>query len=221
MAQLACIKFTTLIGSCFIPHKGHGYLTVLEGAPRTGKTTALNHVSGMLGAVMIPQLDHTMERIPVPHDEVQQWYVLAELARQRFIRTTLNRSSDVIQDRNIISTLAFSYASARRFGTNHHFATVLNMILHNARGKLIRPNVLVVMTVNPSIGRLRRPKSKSDPIDRVWVDDLFLRYHAAFYDELIYSSLADQVIKIDTTYMTPDDSIEAVADTVRERLDTR
>lgn len=221
MAQLACTRLTHRLGSCFVPHMGDGHLIVLEGAARSGKTTSLLRLSKMLGAVMVPQLDHTMEQSLIPYDKVQQWYILAELARQRFIQTTLNRSSDVVQDRNIISTLAFSYASARRSGSGQRFTTILKMMLRISHGMLVRPDILVVLTVDPVVGLLRRPRSRIDKTDHAWPDDSFLRYHAAFYQELICTSLADYVTKIDTTALTPDGTFEAVARAIQERLKSR
>ena len=218
MVQSTCTSLTSRLGRCFVPNTENGRLMVLEGIPGAGKTTALHRVSKMLGAVMVSQLDHTTELSGVMYDEAQRWYVVAEIERQEFIRASLATSTKVIQDRNIISTLAFAYASAKRYGESKYFTTTLRMILRETPELLVRPNVLMVLMVDPAVGLLRRRKLSGEPLDQVWRDDSFLKYHAEFYTELACLLPADVVITLDTTDLTPEDTALTVAQAMRCEL---
>jgi len=169
----------------------------------------------MFGAIMVPQLDHTVEQETIRQEDLQEWYVLAELKRQDSIRAKLAKSSAVVQDRNIISTAAFAYASAKRHGEGRHFASVLTMILRDTSGLLVRPDVLVLMTVDPAVGLLRRRESGDDPRLEMWRDASFLKDHAAFYARFVHALAADVIVTVDTTALTPDDTALTIARIVR------
>lgn len=211
MVPSTCTSLRDRLANCFVPNEAGGRFIVFEGVPGAGKTTAIRRIAPLSGAAIVPQLDHTLERTLLKVSEVQKWYLLAETERQDHLRRILTSSTDVLQDRNILSTLAFSYAWACRYSEFGHFAEVLRMVVRNAAGRLVRPDVLIVLTVDPVLGLMRRRMLGGEPVAEVWRDERFLRHHANFYDEFAGAFPAGVVASLDTSGMSLDGAIAAVS----------
>ncbi len=128
----------------------------------------------------MPELDHTTEAHILAPAQVQAWYLAAEVNRQSEIRAGLKRSLYVFQDRNILGTLAFSYASSKLFRSRHLFTKVATRLLNEADGILVRPDILIALCVDPAVGLERRRRLSGEPLDPIWADMTFLELHAEF-----------------------------------------
>src|ERR1035437_4429192 len=101
----------------FESHQEAGRLVVVEGDPGAGKTSAITSVARETGVIVVPQLDHVTDAtVPSAYDPKypEDWYVDMERARQSDIRKLLQCGRVVLQDRCVLSTLAFVYASVIR-----------------------------------------------------------------------------------------------------------
>src|SRR5437588_134075 len=97
----------------FEPHGGSGRLIVLEGDPGAGKTSAATAGGIEIpGAITVPQLSHLADadsNMPFDVAYAEDWYLDMERGRQASIRQMLLEGHVVIQDRGILSTLAYAY----------------------------------------------------------------------------------------------------------------
>lgn len=211
MGTSACTRLERALQGCLVPHDRDGCLVVLEGAPGAGKTTFLHRSSGLGGVSTFPQLDHTTQTPLVPDNDALDWYVTEELNRCRHVRAALSASSHyVIQDRCVLSVLAFAYAAARRYGHDGRFASALRKVLQRTRGRLLQPDILFVLTVAPHVGLQRRYTLAGPPSHEEWRDTTFLRHHASFYTEFLPTFPARRVHVIDTTELTVGATTDAI-----------
>lgn len=208
----------TILANCFVPHGGLGRLIVLEGVPGAGKTSASRYLEKRFGMVAVSQLDHTVRRKNTPQEDAHLWYIQAELARQPMIRSALNGSLDVIQDRNLLSALAFAYAWSKQDGNRRLIRRVLGALLHETSGRLVRPDVLVLLSVRPTEGLARRRAMAGEPEAETWRDDRFLTYHAEFYRVYRRAFPARSVVTIDSTGLGLDQTLQSVVDALKRPL---
>lgn len=189
----------------FEPHQEVGRLVVVEGDPGAGKTSAIASASRSTDVFVVPQLDHVTSPLRVvPYDPSypEDWYVAAERARQAEIRRLLGLGYRVLQDRGVLSTLAFVYASTFR---SHEPRRVRRLLRCLAEGQaLIRPDALVIMNVDVEVGLQRRAVFRDSEHYRVWFDPEFLTRYQAFYRVLAPRALTCPTAIIDTSSLSFD-----------------
>lgn len=210
MVESSCTRLNARCARCFGRHREEGRLIVFEGSPCAGKTTTVRSVTSRRGGVVIPELDHTAEAHLVAPAQIQAWYLATEIDRQFQIRVGLKRSPHVFQDRNILGTLAFSYALSKLSRSSALFPRVIRRLLNETNGILVRPDILIALYVDPAVGLERRRRLSGEPLDPIWADMTFLEHHAAFYHSVVPTFPADTVATIDTTDLTPEDTALAV-----------
>jgi thymidylate kinase len=195
----------------FKPHQEVGRLVVVEGDPGAGKSAAIASVSRNTNIVVVPQLDHVTDALrPFPFDSnyPEDWYVEAERARQSEIRRLLELGHLVLQDRCVLSTIAFVYASTFR---HHRPARVRRLLQRLDTGqKVIRPDVLVIMHVDVEVGLRRRRTFRESEQYRIWFDQDFLTRYQAFYRVLAPRVLRCRTAVIDTTSLSCKAVVEAL-----------
>lgn len=218
MGESNCISVSASFAKCFVPHKERGRLVVLEGSPCAGKTTTLSQLKKCYDGIVVPELDHTGEAHLLTVGQIQSWYLVAEIDRQPVIQQGLMQSRTVFQDRNVLGTLAFSYASARLSRSHAPFTRLLNRTLKDANRRLVRPDILVALYVDEAVGLDRRRRLSGEPLDPIWADLDFLRYHAEFYRAAIPLFPADTLVVLDTTNLTPEETANVVEQRVRRAL---
>jgi thymidylate kinase len=195
----------------FEPHQEVGRLVVVEGDPGAGKTAAIASASRNTNMVVVPQLDHVTDALsPFPFDSnhPEDWYVEAERARQAEIRRFLKLGHRVLQDRCVLSTLAFAYASTL---DPNELARVLRLLQRLARGqKAIRPDVLVIMNVDVEVSLQRRRTFRQSERYQVWFDQDFLTRFQAFYRVLAPRFLRCPTAVINTSSLSRKGVVEAL-----------
>ncbi len=218
MVESSCIRLNARCARCFVRHREEGRLIVFEGSPCAGKTTALRSITSRRGGIVIPELDHTVDAHLLVPAQIQAWYLATEINRQFEIRVGLKRSLHVFQDRNVLGTLAFSYARSKLFRSSHPFAKVVKRLLNEADGLLVRPDILIALYVDPAVGLERRRTLSGEPLDPIWADMTFLEHHAEFYHSVVPTFPADTVAVIDTTDLKPEDAALAVEQVIQRAI---
>ena len=135
--------------SCFQPHECEGCLFVIEGDPGAGKTTAIRQLASQFDLVVFPEIDHASQNHKLHTAKVlgsSDWYLEAEAARQIELKALLKSGYCVLQDRSLLSTMAFTYASA----TSQSKAARVAHLLDRAAllPSFIAPDSLMILTVD-------------------------------------------------------------------------
>src|SRR5690349_14174257 len=129
MASLKhCATEIRRICNSLVHNSGPGKFILVEGMPGAGKTTLLKALveNGCLHA--LPQLDHVAAIVrPEQRDwDLSRWYIEAELHRQPHLNELLSVGRSVIQDRGIVSTIAYAYANAQKTRHKHQLEEFLH-----------------------------------------------------------------------------------------------
>ena len=187
----------------FEPHQEVGRLVVVEGDPGAGKTSAIASACRSTDVFGVPQLDHvagTLQLVPFDPSYPEDWYVAAERARQAQIQQLLRLGHRVLQDRGVLSTLAFVYATT--FGS-HESGRVRRLLRRLTEGQgLIRPDLLVILSVDVRVGLQRRAMFRDSEQYRVWFDPEFLARYQEFYRVLAPRALTCPTVVIDTSSLS-------------------
>lgn len=196
----------------FEPHGGSGWLVVLEGDPGAGKTSAASAGDIQIsGAITVPQLNHlnstdSTRAFDVAHPE--DWYLDMERERQASIRQMLLDGHVVIQDRGILSTLAYAYASAKR---NNEHARLRRFLRRLREGDaFLIPDTLVILRVDVEVGVARRPRFMQSQLYREWFDRPFLYTYQQFYLRTAPGLVPCPAFVIDTTLLSRDRAVGLV-----------
>jgi thymidylate kinase len=197
--------------SSFEPHREAGRLIVVEGSPGAGKTSAIVSVGRATGSVVVPELYHLTDA-SVPSEELPDhsahWYIDAELARQGDIRRCLKAGLRVIQDRSVVSTLAFAHATAIDRRSCQRAERLIQRLVDGP--KFLAPDTLVIMHVDVVVGLRRRRAFRQVAEYRQWFDEAFLHRLNTFYRVVVPQLLRCPMVEIDTSCEPPTVANEAL-----------
>jgi predicted ATPase len=192
-------------------HQETGRLVVVEGDPGAGKTSAITSVARETDVIVVPQLDHVSDAaVPSAYDPQypEDWYVDMERARQSDIRKLLHSGQVVLQDRWVLSTLAFVYASAIH---RREPGRIRRLLRYLAQGPtFVMPDALVVMSVDVDVGLGRRSQFRQSDQYRVWFDRAFLIRFQAFYRVVGPRVLPCPTTLIDTSSLSRRSTVDAL-----------
>jgi thymidylate kinase len=183
-------------------HGGPGRLIVVEGDAGAGKTSAIVRMARDSNLVVMRELDH-VAFAEASGDPTQpsngDWYIAAERARQQTIRTYLKSGCSVIQDRSIISTIAFAYAAAaaRVTGYDQLLARVVDQVRNGA--PFVRPDIVLSLSVDVDVGLRRRDASRHVAQYGIWFDRRFLLHFQRFMSHFLAAPAPFPVITVDTS----------------------
>jgi len=193
------------ISSCFYSHNEIGRLIVFEGIPGAGKTAAINEICRGGSYPLISQLDHLKSFFSTNKiyrkNTVNYWYLDMELNRQDLIHQFLKLGKHVFQDRNIISTLAFVYAGSNKEGKILDFFNFIELIRQVAKGRLVRPNLIIVLDVSLDVSISRRKHFIQNSKYNIWFDQEFLFHFQFFYNNYLKLFFPNNCITINTTHL--------------------
>lgn len=196
----------------YVPHERSGRLLVLEGDPGSGKTTTIASLASVQDISVIPELDHTAMPDPPSWACPEEWYVDAERQRQPAIDRLLAAGRTVVEDRSVLSTLAFAYACHRR---HTRPAGHLRRLIERLRsGPFIQPDSLVILSVDAEVGIARRPTFSMSARYREWFDLEFLTYLHDYYSNMAASFRRFPVAVLDTSRLAPRATRDFVSDLV-------
>lgn len=201
------------VSASFVPHHFRGRLLIVEGVPGAGKTSTIARVCQMTDSIVLPELDHVVdapERNKGEWAERQGWYVERERARQAALRSLLGQGRSVIQDRCVLSTLAFAYAETREGSVER---TTQTAALLAGTPSFILPDALLLMYVDIDVSLRRRQSFRRSTPYRQWFNKKFLQRLDKFYRVVAPRLLPCPTIEIDTTVAAPSD-VTAFVETV-------
>lgn len=191
------------VSASFVPHRFPGRLLVVEGLPGAGKTSAIARVGHATDSIVVPELDHVVEAPTQGNGEwadVQRWYVERERSRQVALRRLLRQGRSVIQDRCVLSTLAFAYATTADCSIERIEQTAA--LLVGTPGFTL-PDALLLMHVDIDVSLRRRQSYRGTTAYKQWFDRHFLERLDEFYRVVAPHLLPCPTIEIDTTLASP------------------
>jgi thymidylate kinase len=196
----------------FEPHREAGRLIMVEGDPGAGKTSAIISLVRRGNFSVVPQLDHVIDQfrhVPFNSAHPEDWYVAVELLRQTEVRRLLNSGKQVLQDRSILSTLGFAYASTASSQNQERFERIVR---HFSEGeKVIKPDLFVLMNVDIETGLQRRNAFSQDEHYRTWFDRDFLARYQAFYSTVVPCLLNCAKLTLNTSDLSLEEVTEILA----------
>lgn len=191
------------VSASFVPHRFAGRLLVVEGLPGAGKTSAIARVCHLTDSIVLPELDHVVEapdRDNCEWDELQRWYVERERGRQAVLHSLLQQGRSVIQDRCVLSTLAFAYAES---GESSVERTRQTAALLAGTPAFTLPDTLLLMYVDIEVSLQRRESFRGSATYRTWFDRHFLQRLDEYYRLVVPHLLPCPTITLDTTFASP------------------
>lgn len=198
--------------TCFDAHREPGTFVVVEGTPGAGKTLALTAVAEKTNAAIVAELNHVVDaRVSAQGTlDLDRWYVGAERARQPHLRRLLREGRAVLQDRGLVSTLAFVYASSDEPTRLERLLTMITEC-----GPFICPDAIVIMRTEVCTGLRRRSTFQNDPAYRRWFDQEFLTRYDAFYRLVAPGLLRCPTFQIDTSSLSRSSTVDILSQTLR------
>jgi thymidylate kinase len=188
----------------FEAHQESGRLLVVEGDPGAGKTSSIASAQWGTDVVVVPQLERASAGSECRDSESEypeDWYVEAERARQTVVRNALRAGRVVLQDRSVLSTAAFVYASAIHRGSRRN--RVDRFLRYLTQGPaFLKPDGLIIMQVAIDVGIARRPTFRYSDRYRPWFDADFLRRFQEFYRRIVPRVLACPTTIVDTSALS-------------------
>lgn len=191
------------VRDAFSFHDEPGTLVVVEGVPGAGKTSAIAAVASGLGAATLPEIDHVTHQPPAcPHDQdtLAEWYVDAELRRQQQLREVLRSNRIVIQDRCVLSTVAFAFARSAA-GSREARRRLLQRLTDGP--KFVMPDAIIILDVDVATSLSRRRSYVDDKRYRIWFDPIFLARFRRFYHRTAHRLMRCTTISFDTSAASP------------------
>jgi thymidylate kinase len=196
----------------FASHREAGRLVVVEGDPGAGKTSAIAAAACDTNAYIVPQLDHATDDADsrdggpgYPED----WYLDMERARQSGIRDLLRSGRLILQDRNVLSTLAFAFASTGPRGDRSRLCHLLGRLAEGQR--CVRPDVVVIMHVDVEVGLARRRSVLCNEKYRAWFNRDFLTRFQEFYRVVTPRIVTSPTKVIDTSSLSREATCNVLA----------
>ncbi len=195
-----------MLTALFQRHRELGRYTIIDGDPGAGKTSAIRAaVKHVCNTAVLKELNHIEQSDKAAwHDPqwIENWYIASERERQEEVNRLLAAGNHVLQDRSLLSTLAFAYASHAQCKPDGF----VNLLQRSAAGPaFIAPDTLLIMQVMPSASLHRRMAFSDAPAYSIWFDALFLERFHAFFQDVASLNLAGETIVIDTSAMSLDE----------------
>lgn len=207
--------------ACFTAHEEPGRLVVLEGTPGSGKTTALALLASRNELLLLPELDHvTMlgaSREVIESSLLERWYIKTELNRQLAIREELKSGKFIYQDRSVLGTIAFAYASSMMNNDHLGFIRFTELLLNEALNKLLLPDAMVILLVNQQISLQRRRKFRYRKQYSLWFNTEFLSHYETFYRSHVHHVVPIHLDVLDTSHDSPNMIAGFLKQTLTER----
>jgi thymidylate kinase len=191
----------------FRPHHLAGRYIVFEGDPGAGKTSVLRALRGSQQGLVLSEIDHVADGLAeAGRPEITRWYLGAESARQPSVRKALQAGGSIVQDRSVLSTFAFAYAK-----DSGDSGELSSCVAQAARlGPFILPDVLMILTVEPRVGRARRAYASHRAEYGDWFEPTFLDRFHDFYCGLSGPGLAKRTARLDTTDLSLEEAVRRV-----------
>ena len=193
----------------------------LEGMPGSGKTTAARTVATCCGFVIAKELDHVSHPgfDPMELSECSKWYIGSEIARQQQLTEVLETGRSIIQDRGLLSTLAFTYASLAMLDRGHEYDSYLDTVAVSVAGQVLLPNLLMFLSVSAHCSVARR--ANCDPRYVLWFDSRFLDFYEEFYSVVSGHITACPTMTIDTSSTSIRDVSMIIIEALRDEAQLR
>jgi thymidylate kinase len=191
------------VSASFVPHRFAGRLLIVEGLPGAGKTSAIARICHLTDSIVLPELDHVVEapdRDNCEWAKLQRWYVERERARQAALNSLLRQGRSVIQDRCVLSTLAFAYAESKECSVER---TKQTAALLAGAPRFTLPDTLLLMYVDIEVSLQRRESFRGSTTYKPWFDRQFLQRLDEYYRVVVPRLLPCPTIEIDTTLASP------------------
>jgi thymidylate kinase len=196
----------------FRPHHLAGRYIVFEGDPGAGKTSVLRALRSLPPVLVLSEIDHVVDPLAeAGQAALTSWYLIAEKTRQASVRKALQAGGCVVQDRSVLSTFAFAYA--KDSGDSGEFPSCLAQAAR--LGPFILPDVLMILTVEPQVGRARRAHALHCPEYSQWFEPDFLDRFHEFYCGLSFAGLAKRISRLDTTQLSLEEVVQLVLPNLR------
>ena len=197
---------TTSLTALFSKHKERGRYTIIEGDPGAGKTSVTTTAERVVSnSVVLKEFNHIEQSDNAYRGDqkwIQNWYMANECERQAKVHHLLTAGNHVIQDRSVLSTLAFAYATHEQSKPDK-FLDVLQR--RAAAPAFIAPDTLFIMQVEPIASLERRRAFREAHAYSIWFDASFLARFHAFFKNVASLNLAAETIVIDTSSMSLDE----------------
>jgi thymidylate kinase len=162
---------------------------VLEGLPGAGKSSNIRRLINELPALAIPGESRLFLRTLGNYKLIDKYYWLNEEIKTRLAKSF--QAPIVLFDRCYVSALAYAYALTSVRGHHRGFEECYEEQLSWYRrsmveGRLVRPDLIIVLDVNPHISVSRKPNAHD--FDDVWADIECLKamrnYYKLFFEIL-------------------------------------
>ena len=188
--------------------EGPGRLLIIEGVPGAGKTTTIEGICKVRKSIHVSsELDH--KRGCGSHGlSVIDWYLKEEKERQSTIKNCLHSGIDVIQDRSVISTLAYAYALSMSGNDTTPFNYCKDRLRRLFGGSLSTPRAVVILMTTIPISLFRR-RSYINPEYAEWFNQRFLSHYWRFYRLWVPAVFPGSHV-VDTSVLTPNQVISVV-----------
>lgn len=148
----------------------------LEGLPCSGKSTVMNKFKfEHTEFVCVPEL-YIETNVGDDSILIQDKYVNAEIAKYREHGKS---AKNILFDRSIFSTLAFSYAKFLTFRDPGEYEFYKKFV--KDRHELLIPNYIFVINITPSESIARRKKLVRDDTLDFWTNERYLKNFLQYY----------------------------------------
>jgi|GEM_PF-6518762 len=166
-------------------------IVILDGVPGGGKTTITEYFKNE-GAHVVPEL---VEHSLVNKEDNFNYYIISDLIKMSIASLARFRGNNVVMDRGPISTLAFTYAHDKIYGTKR-YDELLKIYKHefskNTDSKYIL-NFLFYIDLETSLKRKNR--SLTDNRTDSWFYKPFLEVFFDYYKNIdLHSSKFESVL---------------------------
>ena len=181
----------------------------LEGLPCAGKTTFFDrYYKSHQNFVCVPELYIQMKKDDEGLDILDK-YAKAEISKKLSIG---EKNKNLLTDRSIISTFAFSYAKQKFTGdsTEHDFN---RDFVGKCRDEILIPTTAFVFDITPQISIKRREKVTRDDTLSLWCETGFLQHFSDYYrsDGLKSTFPNTEIYFVDTSRMDGSDIYDFIS----------
>lgn len=191
------------------------YYVLIEGMPGAGKTSVISFMKSKRNEFHV-QDETYFNEVTLTENYIETEIKYLEEAASKSKTISVNQIN--LSDRGFISVLAYCYALERVDCSKSRLYETLynrcrNMIME---GKLILPDILIVLMIDTQISKRRRDNYKYNEEYKIWFRDDFLNAFSEFYNDRKFLSLYNgPVLTLDTT----NKSIAQVAEFLIKKID--
>jgi thymidylate kinase len=202
-----------VLRQCFVAHPHAGIVVLIEGMPGAGKTTVARSLSRRWKLTVLPEVDHVPDARGPSAAGVGtfEWYLKAEAERQSRLVKLLREGQNVVQDRSVLSTVAFQ--CALRHDAFPHVIASLAQVLRSS-GPFVMPDAAVFLLVDIETSLTRRMMFRKATCYSTWFDREFLGRYLRFYHS-VACAVFPRAAVIDTSALATGESEGLVINELR------